>query len=250
VSYLENHDQVANTAFGRRLHKATSPSRLRAITAMMLLGPATPLLFQGQEFASSAPFLYFADHRAELREPIDSGRREFLSQFPSITDPEVQSALSSPVDAATYERSKLDFAERERHREWYVFHRDLLHLRREDAVLRHAGTVRPDGAVLTSEAFLLRYFGGAHGDRLLIVNLGCDLDLRPVPEPLLAAPEGSRWELQWSSESPRYGGGGTPPVRPHSLLHVPGESAVLLCSQPGPIEDDGREEDGKEADER
>ena len=242
VSYLENHDQVANTAFGRRLHESTSPARLRAITALTLLGPATPLLFQGQEFASSAPFLYFADHRPELRDSINTGRREFLSQFPSITDPEVQAALPPAVDRATFERCKLDLRERERHGQWYAFHRDLLHLRRSDAVLRRAGLLRPDGAVLTSQAFLLRYLGGADGDRLLVVNLGCDLDLRPLPEPLLAPPSGSRWEIQWSSEAPRYGGGGVPPVRPHSHLRLPGESAVLLRSHPGPIDDEGAEE--------
>jgi maltooligosyltrehalose trehalohydrolase len=245
VAYLENHDQVANTAFGRRLHQSVAPSRLRTLTALTLLGPATPMLFQGQEFASSSPFLYFADHKAELREPIDSGRREFLAQFPSITDPEVMAALPPAVDAETFQRSKLDPAERDRRQDWYQLHRDLIRLRRNDPVLSRLGTARPDGAVIASEAFVLRYQGGADGDRLLVVNLGCDLDLRPVPEPLLAPPFGSRWELLWSSESPRYGGSGTPPLRPHSHLHVPGDSAVLLRSEAGPIDDDGEEDDGQ-----
>jgi maltooligosyltrehalose trehalohydrolase len=243
VAYLENHDQVANTAFGRRLHQSVAPSRLRTLTALTLLGPATPMLFQGQEFASSSPFLYFADHKAELREPIDSGRREFLAQFPSITDPEVMAALPLAVDAETFQRSKLDPAERDRRQDWYQLHRDLIRLRRKDPVLSRLGTVRPDGAVIASDAFVLRYQGGADGDRLLVVNLGCDLDLRPVPEPLLAPPCGTRWELLWSSESPRYGGSGTPPLRPHSHLHVPGESAVLLRSEAGPIDDDGKDND-------
>ena len=89
IAFLENHDQVANSAFGRRLHQTTSPARLRALTALTLLGPETPLLFQGQEFAASAPFLYFADHKEELREPINAGPAEFLSQFQSVDDPEV-----------------------------------------------------------------------------------------------------------------------------------------------------------------
>jgi maltooligosyltrehalose trehalohydrolase len=241
VVYLENHDQVANSAFGRRLHQSTSPARLRAITALTLLGPATPMLFQGQEFAASSPFLYFADHKAELRDPINRGRRRFLEQFPSVSDPEVQATLPPAVDAESFERSKLHLDERERHREWYAFHRDLLRLRRSDPVIRRAGRRAPEGAVIAPEAFLLRYLGGADGDRLLLVNLGNDLDVQPVPEPLLAPPLGSRWELQWSSHSPAYGGGGTPPVRPHSLLHVPGESAVLLRSVPGQIDDDGEE---------
>ena len=243
VAYLENHDQVANTAFGRRLNQSVSPARLRALTALTLLGPATPLLFQGQEFASSRPFLYFADHKSELRDPINEGRREFLSQFPSIGDPEVLAALPKAVDEETYQRSKLELSERERHTEWYVFHRDLVQLRRTDPVIQRAQHHRPDGAILADGAFVLRYWGAGDGDRLLVVNLGCDLDLRPVPEPLLAPPAGSRWEMQWSSEAVRYGGGGTPPVNPHSDWHVPGESALLLRSAPGAIEDDGKEDD-------
>ena len=239
VAYLENHDQVANSPFGSRLHQIASPARLRALTALTLLGPATPMLFQGQEFAASAPFLYFVDHKPELNESIRKGRCEFLSQFPSVSDPEVLAALPSPVEAAAFERSKLDLREREHHAPILALHRDLMHLRRTDPVLRAAGRQRPDGAILAPDAFLLRYAGGEDGDRLLIVNLGCDLDLRPVPEPLLAPPLESRWQMQWSSASPKYGGLGTPPVRPHSHLHVPGESAILLRSERGPIEDDG-----------
>jgi maltooligosyltrehalose trehalohydrolase len=244
VSYLENHDQVANTAFGRRLNEFTSAGKLRAITALTLLGPATPMLFQGQEYASHKPFLYFADHKPELRGPVAAGRREFLSQFPSVRDPEVLAALPDPGDPDTFARCKLDPAERMHRPEWYELHRDLIRLRHTDAVLRDAGSQRPDGAVLAPEAFLLRYRAEA-GDRLLLVNLGCDLDLRPVPEPLLAPPAGCRWVVQWSSESPRYGGNGTPPLRPHSYPHLPGESAVLLCSQPGSIDDDGNDHHGR-----
>jgi maltooligosyltrehalose trehalohydrolase len=241
VSYLENHDQVANSAFGRRLHQVSSPARLRALTALTLLGPATPLLFQGQEFAASAPFMYFADHE-QLREPITSGRRDFLFQFPSIKDPDVTSALPPPVSEETFKRSKLDLGERETHREWYALHRDLIALRRQDPVLRRLGTLKPDGAVLSSTAFLLRYQAGTHGDRLLLVNFGCDLDVTPVSEPLLAPPFGCRWELLWSSGAVKYGGAGTPPIRPHSHLRLPGDAAILLHTRPGPIEDDGKEE--------
>ena len=230
VAYLENHDQVANTPFGRRLHELTSPARLRALTAFTLLGPGTPMLFQGQEFASSAPFLYFADHKAELNKSIRNGRREFLAQFPSVTDPEVVAALPSPVDVETFERCKLDVRERERNQSTYALHRDLLEIRRNDPVMRRVGHVRPDGAVLSSNAFLLRLRGGTDGDRLLIVNLGCDLDLLPIPEPLLAPPMHCRWVLQWSSASVRYGGQGRAPLA-DDHLHIPGDTAVLLRSE-------------------
>ncbi len=249
VTYLENHDQVANTPFGRRLHQLASPARLRALTAVTLLGPATPMLFQGQEFASSAPFLYFADHQPELAESIKKGRVEFLSQFPSVTDPEVLEALPSPTDEATFQRCKLDLSERKRNVDAYALHRDLLQLRRTDPVLRRAGDLRPEGAVLDSRAFVLRYQGGADGDRLLVVNLGCDLDMRPLPEPLLAPPAGCRWVVQWSSGSVRYGGQGRPPLRPHSQWHVPGECALFLRSEIGASPDDEEEsEDSTHAD--
>jgi maltooligosyltrehalose trehalohydrolase len=237
VAYLENHDQVANTAFGRRLHQLASRARLRALTALTLLGPATPMLFQGQEFASSAPFLYFADHKPELNESIEKGREEFLSQFPSVRDSEALAALPPPTDETTFQRCKIDFRERELHAETYALHRDLLRLRRSDPVIRCAGEVRPEGAVLDSGAFVLRYLGGGDGDRLLIVNLGSDLDLVPLAEPLLAPPAESRWVVQWSSAAVRYGGEGTPPLRPHSQLHIPGETAVLLRSLPGSPDD-------------
>jgi len=87
VCYIENHDQVANSVWGRRIGQMISPSRRRAATTLLLLGPWTPLLFQGQEFAASTPFLFFADHAAAIRKDIHEGRKKFLSQFPSIAAP-------------------------------------------------------------------------------------------------------------------------------------------------------------------
>ena len=231
VSYMENHDQVANSAFGLRLHQISSPGRYRALTALTLLGPATPMLFQGQEFASSAPFLYFADHADALGESIRNGRREFLQQFQHLRDPEVLEALPPPGDAATFERSRLDHSERLRHVEAVALHADLLALRRADTVIHGAASQRIDGATIPPSAFLLRYFGGAAGDRLLVINLGCDLDLTPAPEPLLAPPYASRWRVVWSSESVKYGGQGTGPLRSDGAWHIRGEAAVLLASE-------------------
>ena len=85
--------------------------------------------------------------------------------------------------------------------------------------------------MLAAEAFALRFFGGAAGDRLLVINLGGDLDLTPAPEPLLAPPAGVEWALLWSSEFPQYGGQGTPPVHPEEIFRVPGNCAVVLTSR-------------------
>jgi maltooligosyltrehalose trehalohydrolase len=234
IAYLENHDQVANSVFGRRLHQQSSPGRYRALTALTLLGPATPLLFQGQEFSSSAPFLFFADHCEELRESIQSGRREFLSQFMSARDPQAAALLPSPVDEETFRRCKLDVEERSTHSAAYALHRDLLHLRAAHRAITQPRRV--DGAVLAPEVLLLRYFGD-HEDLMLIVNLGCDLDLAPAPEPLLAAPRGAAWRMCWGSESVRYGGGGIARLDMQSVPHLLGESAVLLRAVPAGGED-------------
>ena len=226
VAFLENHDQVANSVSGKRLHQISSPGRYRALTALTLLGPATPLLFQGQEFSSSAPFLFFADHGRELKQGIRTGRRDFLEQFPSMTDPETRRALHDPVGEATFRRCKLDLRERDGHHEAYALHEDLLNLRRTDPCLNSNDGLRVDGAVIASHAFVIRYIG-VSDSRLLIVNLGVELDLAPIPEPLLAPPAGARWVIAWSSEAIRYGGSGTPPLRLEPL-HVSAESALLL----------------------
>ncbi len=230
VVYLQNHDQIANSAAGLRCHQLTSPGRHRAMTALTLLAPQTPMLFQGQEFSASTPFLYFADHHPELARLVKEGRGAFLSQFPTIASAEIRPHLAEPSDPATFERSKLDLLERDRHPEAYALHRDLLRLRREDPVFSRQAVGGVDGAVLGEEAFVLRFFGKDGDDRLLLVNLGRDLPLQADSEPLLAPPAGMRWEPQWSSEHPRYGGLGTAPVETGRGWRLPGQAAVVLKS--------------------
>ncbi|HET9532905.1 MAG TPA: DUF3459 domain-containing protein, partial [Blastocatellia bacterium] len=85
-----------------------------------------------------------------------------------------------------------------------------------------------DGAVLADQAFLLRFFAEDGDDRLLVVNFGRNLHLDPAPEPLLAPPENMQWETLWSSEDPRYGGSGTPPLDTEENWRIPGRAAVVL----------------------
>lgn len=228
IKYLQNHDQLANSARGERIHRLTSPGRYRALTALLLLGPGTPLLFQGQEFAASSPFFYFCDHTPALGLLTQEGRKEFLSQFPSLALASMQDLLPRADDPQSFLRSKIDHSERTRHVEAYALHSDLLRLRRDDRTLRaaHAGSF--DGAVLGPEAFVLRFFGEGGADRLLLVNLGSDLHLNPVPEPLLAPPEGANWRLLWSSEDPRYGAMSTPVLDTEDGWHLPGHAAVVM----------------------
>lgn len=227
VTFIQNHDQVANSLRGRRLHQLANPARVRAVTTLLLLGPNTPMLFQGQEFAASAPFQYFADHNPELAKLVATGRRKFLEQFPSVAQPDSTPFLPDPESEKTFLRCKLDFAERERHAEFYALHRDLLKMRREDPVFSAPRAGGVDGAVLGPEAFVLRFFSGDGDDRLLLVNLGPDVELGIMPEPLLAPVNGNPWKMSWSSEDPRYGGRGTPPLG-NTGWRIPGHVAMVL----------------------
>jgi maltooligosyltrehalose trehalohydrolase len=232
VNCLQNHDQVANSLLGKRFHQLTSPGRARALTALLLLAPATPMLFQGQEFAASTPFLYFADHRPDLARMVAEGRKNFLSQFSSIGNEESRSRLPAPHDLESFIRSKLDLTEREKNAPVYQMHTDLLKVRREDPVLNRPRVGGVDGAVLGPEVFALRFFSGAANDRLLVVNLGADFKLVPMSEPLLSDSPGTTWTLSWSSESPRYGGSGTPPIQRETGWRIPGHAALLFAAAP------------------
>jgi maltooligosyltrehalose trehalohydrolase len=227
VVFLQNHDQIANSGTGERCHALTSPGRLRAMTAYFLLMPGLPMLFQGQEFGASSPFFYFADHEIELSHDVREGRRRSLAQFPSLATSEMRAELADPGDIDTFRRSVIDLGERQRHASIYALHRDLLELRRTDPVLGQR-PCRIDGAALTDEAWMLRFFSQSGADRLLIVNLGRDLLLGPAPEPLLAPIEGQAWRLLWSSEAPLYGGSGGPAQDAVGDWLISGQSAIVL----------------------
>lgn len=230
IHFIQNHDQIANSGLGKRIHQLTHPGLYRAMTALLLLGPATPMLFQGQEFGASSPFLYFADYHGELGACVRKGRTAFLHQFPNLAAPETQDYLSDPGDPDTFMRSKFKPEERSRHREIHALHKDLLTLRREDPVFSAPRSGGVDGAVLSAQAFVLRFFSidGQH-DRLLLINFGCALPLSPVPEPLLAPHAERDWEILWSSEHPRYGGHGTPLLTTTEQWRLPEYAALVLA---------------------
>jgi len=233
VAFLENHDQVSNTIAGQRVRFQTSPGQYRAMAALLLLGPWTPLLFQGQEFGTSKPFLYFSDIGDDnLREAIRKGRFHFLSQFPSLADPEIQKQLPLPSDPNSFTRCKLDFSEREKNHQLYDLHVDLIKLRREDSRFREQKIGGLDGAVLGAKSFVLRYFPEKNDDRLLLVNFGNPQSLEPMPEPLLAPPLGFEWTTLWSSESEKYGGPGGIALPTQDAWTLPAEATVALRLTP------------------
>jgi maltooligosyltrehalose trehalohydrolase len=232
IVFTQNHDQVANTLDGRRLHTIAAPARLRAMVALTLLCPQTPMLFMGEEFAASAPFTFFADPCAGEGSQVWAGRREFLSQFDHYDSPDAQAIVPDPCAASTFLAAKLDRSEREKHAHVYSLYRDLLRIRRSDPVISAQRADRLDGAVLAPRAFVLRFFDAEYGDRLLAVNLGTDLDVPSVPEPLLAPPAGARWVLDWSSEHTRYGGLGVLDPCRDSGWRLPSDSATLMRAEP------------------
>ncbi|HEY7288960.1 MAG TPA: malto-oligosyltrehalose trehalohydrolase [Vicinamibacterales bacterium] len=228
VAFLQNHDQVSNSGHGQRGHQVTSPGRWRAMTAYLLLGPETPMLFQGQEIAASAPFVFFANFDRDLAAAVKKGRAEFLAQFPSLVG--ADGSLMDPGDPSAFERCKIDWRELDMHRAAHALHADLIALRRVHASIFGGPPEHLDGCVLSNSAFALRYFSSDHSqDRVLLINLGSDLIRKSFGEPLLAPPAAADWHIEWSSEEVRYGGQGTPELWPGEAWRIPGECAVVLA---------------------
>ncbi|HEX6019804.1 MAG TPA: alpha-amylase family glycosyl hydrolase, partial [Burkholderiaceae bacterium] len=137
VIAAQTHDQVGNRAFGERIaelaQRRQRADALRALLACVLLAPAVPMLFMGEEYAASTPFLYFCDFDGALARAVADGRRKEFSRFAAFADAAARAEIPDPNDEATFARSKLDWSERERepHRTWLVLYRTLLALRHE-----------------------------------------------------------------------------------------------------------------------
>ncbi|MEP7244313.1 MAG: malto-oligosyltrehalose trehalohydrolase [Gammaproteobacteria bacterium] len=230
VAFTQNHDQVANTLWGQRLHRLTSPGRARTMTALLLLGPNTPLIFMGQEFDASSPFAYFADYEGDVAADLWRGRKNGLKGFAQYAGDAAQSCVWDPCAVETVRRSRLDSSERERNAQTYRLYQDLLKIRGTDAVLSRRPLVI-DGAVLGERAFVVRWFDPAEDDRLLLVNLGDEQGLRAIPEPLLAPPRDKRWVLRFSSDAPIYGGMGVIEPALKNGWVIPAESATFLIAE-------------------
>src|SRR5207244_2046435 len=132
--------------------------------------------------------------------------------------------LPAPDDPEVFARCKLDFSEREKNRQLYDLHIDLLKLRREDSRFRQQLPGSVDGAVLGAASLVLRYFSDEDDDRLLLVNFGERQILPPPSEPLLAPPPCCTWQTVWTSDAPRYGGSGSAPEVTRERWILPAES--------------------------
>jgi maltooligosyltrehalose trehalohydrolase len=171
VICLQNHDQVGNRALGDRLHHTIDPAAWRALSALLLFAPQTPLLFMGQEFATSAPFLYFTDHHDELGRQVTAGRRHEFRHFSAFADPERRQAIPDPQAEATFRKSTLNWEEPDKagHVNVLRLYESLLALRRT-LVAVGAGAV--DAAALDEHSVILSRAAVDGSVLTLVVYLG------------------------------------------------------------------------------
>jgi maltooligosyltrehalose trehalohydrolase len=215
VHCIQNHDQVGNRALGDRLGRSVSPDAERAMAAVLLLAPSTPLLFMGQEWSASAPFQYFTDHDAELGAAVTRGRRAEFAQFAAFAG-----EVPDPQDPRTFGRSKLDWDERSRqpHAGMLAWYRDLLALRRNHPVLQARGRASFGAHALGEHGLLLERRDRGRTLALLV----------SIEGPVTHAPAGRLGRIVLTSDDPRYGGCPGRVRREGSALRVEGPAAVVF----------------------
>ncbi|MGE0357412.1 MAG: malto-oligosyltrehalose trehalohydrolase [Burkholderiales bacterium] len=186
VDFLQTHDQVGNRALGERLCALGPANRLRAATACLLLSPAPPMLFMGEEYAASTPFLYFCDFGPELAAAVARGRREEFARFAAFADEAARERIPDPGAADTFARSRLRWEERTApgHLEHLALTRELLALRRRHLGPRLAGMRGGGESAIEGEALLVAWTLGDGARLRLAVNFGDE------PAFLSAAPAG------------------------------------------------------------
>jgi maltooligosyltrehalose trehalohydrolase len=207
VVCIQNHDQVGNRPFGRRLHHQIEPALYRALTALLLFTPHTPLLFMGQEWAASSPFLFFTDHNPELGRLVTEGRRAEFSRFEAFANCETRLLIPDPQALSTFERSRLAWDEltQPQHSAVLELYRALLRLRRSEIALK----CDPVEACALDDASIVLVRRGQHEAWLLAMNTNAKrhLDLTRWRS---AAPH-ERWHLALSTEDPRFREDGNTP---------------------------------------
>jgi maltooligosyltrehalose trehalohydrolase len=135
VFCITNHDQTGNRALGERLNQIIHPDAYRALTMLLCLSPYTPMLFMGQEWGASTPFLFFTDHNDDLGRKITEGRRKEFSAFPEFSDPETRKRIPDPQALSTFEKSKLRWEEAE-NSPTLALYKECLALRRTEPEFR------------------------------------------------------------------------------------------------------------------
>ncbi len=206
VLFLQNHDQVGNRAFGERLAALAPPDALRAATVLLLLSPQIPLLFMGDEWAASAPFLFFTDHNAELAPLVTQGRRREFAKFAAFQDPARRETIPDPNDPATFQASIPNLAEAAtpHHAEVLALHKHLLALRQGHIMPRLPGA-RAIGAEAVGDAAVLARWRLGDG---AVLTIACNLgdrhaDCAAAGTPLFESVTGAAASLGTGSLLPR-----------------------------------------------
>jgi maltooligosyltrehalose trehalohydrolase len=178
IAFLQNHDQVGNRALGERLARLTTPERLKAATALLLLMPQIPMLFMGEETGAQSPFLFFTDFHDDLADAVREGRRREFAAFSAFASEEARAHIPDPNAIATFDNSRVAVGDDAA--AWRDFYRGLLALRRDRIVPGLPGC-RPAGARSLSDAAVLASWRMGSGETLtILLNLG---------ETAVAAPE-------------------------------------------------------------
>jgi maltooligosyltrehalose trehalohydrolase len=218
VTFVQNHDQIGNRPRGDRLGARVSPAAFRALSALLLLAPTTPLIFMGQEWNATAPFFYFTDHHGELGRLVTEGRRRELgaSGLPGAME------APDPQDEATFLRSRLDWAERERpeHAVVLALYRELLRLRAAHPALRERARGSFAARALGDDALVLDRRGGGRCLTVLVNVRG-----------RLTHGVGRRHRVVLSTEDPRFGGRAAASLR-HGIAHLDGPAVLVLEDHP------------------
>jgi maltooligosyltrehalose trehalohydrolase len=166
LGYIQNHDQVGNRAVGERLEHLVGMDAAKVALGIVLTAPFVPMLFMGEEFAASSPFLYFADHEdEEMRRLVAEGRKRDFAAFGWD-----ESAIPDPENADTFERSKLNWSEvhEGRHQSMLQWTKELIHLRRTTVALNDGDLGHLKVACREEERFLVMERGPVR----ILANLG------------------------------------------------------------------------------
>jgi maltooligosyltrehalose trehalohydrolase len=179
VSFLQNHDQIGNRAFGERIEAlarkgAGGSARLEALYACLLLSPQVPMLFMGEEFAASTPFLYFCDFEPVLAAAVSQGRRDEFKRFAMFGDEAVRARIPDPNAASTFLACKLKWSEREApaHAHWLGLISALIALRARHLVPRLAHPTLGGHAVVDAAVLQVEWVLGEGSVWHLALNLG------------------------------------------------------------------------------
>lgn len=187
VAFLQNHDQIGNRAFGERIDQIAPSDAVWAARAIVLLAPAPPLLFMGEEWASGQPFLFFCDFGEELQDAVRDGRRREFASFPEFADPKARERIPDPNALETFEASRLDWDARHRapHAGTLARCAELLAIRHREIVPRLAGTRGNAGRFerWSERGITVRWTLGDGSRLTLTANLDAQPALGP-PDPL------------------------------------------------------------------